>query len=127
MDDSFFERPILNSPYDYPARHWELDEDGQPTNRIEERRRRCELITPVPKPQKRRRPVSQAELGLGAGNNLSTAEQQYDVTRIINEVRGYVENWRTLPNPDQWQVTPETARLLQHWRHHQFEKFQPFF
>jgi len=27
-----------------------------------------------------------------------------------------VDQWRALPNPDQWQVTPETARLLQHWR-----------
>ena len=26
MQDLFFERPILNSPYEYPARHWELDE-----------------------------------------------------------------------------------------------------
>ena len=24
-------------------------------------------------------------------------------------------------------MTPETARLLQHWRYHQFEKFQAFF
>jgi type III restriction enzyme len=24
-------------------------------------------------------------------------------------------------------VTPETARLLQHWRHHQFENLRPFF
>ncbi len=127
MDESFFEQPILNSPYAYPARHWDLDADGQPTNRIEERRRRCQLITPVPKPQRRRRSVGQAELGLGAGNDPSTAEQQYDVTGIINEIRGYVENWRTLPNQDQWQVTPETARLLQHWRHHKFENLRPFF
>jgi len=28
MDNQFFERPILNSPYDYPARYWELDEHG---------------------------------------------------------------------------------------------------
>lgn len=28
MDNRFFEKPILNSPYDYPSRHWEL-EDGQ--------------------------------------------------------------------------------------------------
>jgi hypothetical protein len=55
MDDSFFKRPILNSPYASPARHWELDADGQPTNRIIESRRRCDLITPVPKPQRRRR------------------------------------------------------------------------
>jgi type III restriction enzyme len=127
MNESFFERPILNSPYACPDRHWELDADRQPNNRIEDRRRRCELITPVPKPQKRRRSAAEPELGLGTGNDLSTAEQQYDVTRIINEIRGYVENWRNLPNPRQWQVTPETARLLQHWRHHQFDNLKPFF
>ncbi len=55
MVESFYERPILNSPYGYPARHWELDEDRQPTNRIVESRRRCDLITPVPLPQRRRR------------------------------------------------------------------------
>jgi type III restriction enzyme len=32
-----------------------------------------------------------------------------------------------LPNPDQWQVTPETARLCQHWRHHEFSGVRPFF
>jgi hypothetical protein len=30
MDNQFFEKPILNAPYEYPARHWELDKDGQP-------------------------------------------------------------------------------------------------
>jgi superfamily I DNA/RNA helicase len=39
----FFERPILNSPYGYPGRHWELDPDGQPTNRIVEARRGSDL------------------------------------------------------------------------------------
>ena len=29
--------------------------------------------------------------------------------------------------PSDWKVTPETARLLQHWRHHQFSGFRPFF
>jgi hypothetical protein len=52
--DHYFERPILNSPYAYPGRHWELDQDGQVTDRIIENRRRSELITPVPKPKKRR-------------------------------------------------------------------------
>ena len=35
MTETFFERPILNSPYEPPHRHWDLDADGQPTNRIE--------------------------------------------------------------------------------------------
>jgi type III restriction enzyme len=25
MSNLFFDHPILNSPYDYPERHWELD------------------------------------------------------------------------------------------------------
>jgi type III restriction enzyme len=66
MDESFFERPILNSPYAYPARHWELDGDRQPTNRIVESGRRSELITPMLKVRKRLRSSGQAELGLGA-------------------------------------------------------------
>ena len=52
---------------------------------------------------------------------------KYDPTPIINELRGYVDTWRALPNPSQWQVTPETARLLQHWRQHQFQGVRPFF
>jgi hypothetical protein len=52
MSEQFFEKPILNSPYAYPGRHWELDIDGQPTNRILESRRRSDLITPVPKTKK---------------------------------------------------------------------------
>jgi type III restriction enzyme len=127
MDESFFERPILNSPYAYPARHWELDSERQPTNRIVESRRRCDLITPVPLPQRRRGAPGQVELGLGGDGGLSTPEQQYDVPGLINEIRGYVDNWRRLPNPNQWQVTPATARLLQHWRHHQFNDLKPFF
>ena len=32
-----------------------------------------------------------------------------------------------MPNPNQWQVTPATTRLLQHWRHHQFAYLRPFY
>ena len=31
---------------------------------------------------------------------LSTEEQEYNPTPIINEVRTFVESWRNLPNPD---------------------------
>lgn len=47
MDNHFFDHPILNSPDDYPARHWELDKDGQPTQQILERPRSAEFITPI--------------------------------------------------------------------------------
>lgn len=124
---SFFEKPILNSPYEYPDRHWELDAEGQPTNRILPSRRRSDLVTPVPKPKKQTKASKQASFILGGQDGLSTAEQEYNPTPIINELRGYVDSWRNLPNSDQWLVTPETARLLQHWRHHQFGGVRPFF
>ncbi len=118
MDNRFFEQPILNSPYEYPAQYWELDESGQPTDQILEERRPAKYITPIPKPRKQKR--EQRELVLDAGTGLSTEVQQYDPTPIINELRRHVDQWRDLQKPDQWQVTPETARLLQHWRHHRF-------
>ncbi len=127
MTKSFFESPILNSPYAAPRQHWELDADGQPTNRLIATRRRSDLITPVPKPKKRRQNAKQDTLFLSQDDGLSTEEQEYNPTPIINEVRTYVESWRNLPNPDQWLVTPETARLLQYWRHHRFEGIRPFF
>ena len=127
MSDPFFDHPILNSPYGYPARHWELDDQGQPTQKIVDTRRRAEFITPIPKPKKRKRSPKQEEIVFDEGKGLSTSQQQYDPTSIINEVRGYVDAWRALPNPAQWQVTPETARLLEHWRHHEFSNVRPFF
>src|SRR3984893_8684035 len=127
MDNQFFERPILNTPYDYPVRYWELDDQGQPTQRIVDSRRRAEFITPIPKPRKRKRGVEQQEIVFDEGKGLSTEEQQYDPTSIINELRYYVDQWRGLPNPNDWQVEPETQRLLQHWRHHRFSGVRPFF
>ena len=75
-ENRFFKQPILNSPYEYPSRHWELDRDGQPTQRILERRRGAEFITPIPKPRKRKGKSRQMELVLDEGRGLSTAEQQ---------------------------------------------------
>ena len=127
MANPFFDRPILNSPYERPSRHWELDQSGQPTQKIMDSRRRAEFITPVPKPKKQRRSsTDQKEFVFDEGQGLSTQQQQYH-TAIINEVRQHVDQWRKIQNPNQWQVTPETARLLQHWRRHQFSGIRPFF
>jgi type III restriction enzyme len=128
MENRFFERPILNSPYECPTQHWELDAQGQPTQQILNTRRRAEFITPIPKPRKvRGSSVQQDGFVFDEGKGISTQEQQYDPTPIINELRHYVDQWRSLPNPNDWGVTPETARLLQHWRHHRFGGIKPFF
>ena len=128
MDNQFFERPILNSPYEFPARHWELDKNGQPTQQISEARRKAEFITPIPQPRKRKEKASQTEIVFNEGQGLSSEHQQYEATAtVINELRYFVEQWRNLPNPNDWKVTPDTQRLLQHWRHHRFNGVRPFF
>ena len=125
MSNPFFEHPILNSPYEYPNRHWELDENHLPTQRVIETRRKAEFITPIPKPRKRK--AGQKSLPLDEGKGLSTETQQYETTSVINEIRYHVDQWRRLPSPSDWGVTPETARLLQHWRSHKFNSIRPFF
>lgn len=128
MDNRFFEHPILNSPYKYPSRHWELDPTGQPTQQIIETRRTAQFITPIPKSKKQRGKVAdQQSLVFDEGLGLSSQNQQYQTLPIINELRRHVDQWRSIPNPNHWHVTPETARLLQHWRHHQFSGVRPFF
>ena len=122
--DEFFRKPILNSPYEYPRRHWKLEETGQPTNRILDERRRVALITPILAPRKRR---GQRQLVFDKqAQELEADGQQYDPTPIINDLRRIVDAWRELP-ANQWQVTPETARLLHHWRHHSTAGIRPFF
>ncbi|HPQ45166.1 MAG TPA: DEAD/DEAH box helicase family protein [Syntrophales bacterium] len=127
MDNRFFEHPVINSPYEYPMQHWELDDQGQPTQQIVQHRRRAEYITPIPKPRKHKGSSDQQQIIFDEGKGLSTQEQEYDPTPIINRLRQHVDRWRVIPNPNDWGVTPETAHLLQHWRHHQFSSFRPFF
>jgi type III restriction enzyme len=122
MSEPFFQQPILNTPYDYPGRHWELDRSGQPTGRIVERRRIAEFVTPVPRARKQG-PARQAEFKLDA---LSSDGAQYDTTGRINDIRARVDAWRALPEPA-WGVSAETARLLRFWRGADHLEVRPFF
>ena len=129
MNNLFFEKPVLNSPYERPERHWELDETGQPTQKIIESRRQVSFITAVPTSKKQRgSSLNQASLVFDrAAREYETDDQQYDLMQTINGVRRQVDRWREIPDQNQWRVTPETARLLRHWRHHQFSGIRPFF
>ena len=73
------------------------------------------------------RKAEQQDIAFDEGKGLSTQAQQYDPTPIINELRYYIDQWREVKNPNDWHVTPETARLLQHWRQHKFGSIRPFF
>ena len=129
---SFHTRPILNSPYEIPGRHWELDEEGQPTGRICQSRRHFTFITPIPKPKKRgNKGVSQEEIIFDEKTPaLETEGQHYDLEQLIGSLRAQVSQWRAIADPAKWRVTGETARLLRHWRDRSRYRpgdFRPFF
>jgi type III restriction enzyme len=116
--NSFYERPILNSPYRAPEWHHALDKTGQPLDE-EPRpgRRASRFIVPVPASRKKAS-STQASLDL----------ETYSENSLINEIRGYVDRWRALPNPADWGVTGITQRLLEHWRRPTgWNAQQPFF
>ena len=49
----FYEQPILNSPYEAPTSHWELDGERQPTGTVLDGRRPASFISPIPAPRLR--------------------------------------------------------------------------
>jgi len=106
LGNSFYERPILNSPYEAPALHHPLDDNGQPLEGEPIKGRRpSRFIIPVPASRKKAT-AAQASLDL----------ETYTENALINEIRGYVAAWRAIPNPADWGVTAGTQRLLEHWR-----------
>ncbi len=102
---SFDNHPILNSPYTMPTRHWVLDSQGQPTGETVDGRRKPGYVVPV---AGAKRTGGQGEL------RLEDVGQATDNT-LVRLVRPEVDHWRQLP-PSQWNVTPETERLLRWWR-----------
>jgi type III restriction enzyme len=91
MLNSFYERPILNSPYNAPKLHHPLDQNGQPLEgEPRQGRRASRFIVPVPASRKKAS-AGQASLDL----------ETYTENALINEVRGYVERWRSLRSPRQ--------------------------
>jgi len=125
---SFFDHPIVNSPYKHPDKHWELDEDGHPADSIADRRRPSALWTALPGASATSA-SSQSNMVFDGGG-LSTEATEFNPSPVVNDLRQELDSWRRLPNPAQWKVTPITQRLLQHWRAIQLDESQtirPFF
>lgn len=86
MSNPFFEHPILNSPYEAPSKHWELDAQGQPTQQIIEQRRKAAFITPIPKPRKRKAAAPQQKIVFDEGKGLSTGVRHW-LHQVLNARR----------------------------------------
>jgi type III restriction enzyme len=107
--------PILNSPYEPPAQHFELGPDG-PTGEIKDGRRPSESFIPIPASQKGK--DSQAALDFDA-----TGERR-EKNSLINDIRFEVDRWRARSYPG---VTPITRKLLEYWAAGPPEREDPMF
>ncbi|MEB3310604.1 MAG: hypothetical protein VKJ02_10250 [Snowella sp.] len=120
MSEQFFEKLILNSPYGRPTKHWELDKNGLPTQKIIDQRRPANFLTPIP--QSRKQKAVQQTLDV-----FDTHSKNGELSLFINSIRDKVNQWRNLPENNNWKVTPITKALLTDWQHHQSNSFRPFF
>jgi type III restriction enzyme len=101
VGDLVIANPIINGPYDEPARHFRFDADGI-TDQVDDGRRPSSYFVPVPRPRKGRTQLEIPEL---------TADQ-IEVNQQVNAIRARVDIWRSRRNDG---VTPTTRRLLEHW------------
>ena len=107
MPPVVIENPILNSPFDEPARHFKFNDDGI-TDEIVEARRRSAYFIPIPPPKKKGATAGTQQLSLTGD---WTAERVKD-SEFINQVRERVAAWRTAKYPN---VTTVTRELIEYW------------
>ena len=105
--------PVINTPYEEPRRHWELDAHGRAAEGRPPKpgRRPPHGILPVPKPKK-------VEPGQGV---LELSPD--DINETVEEVRVQLRNWRR----NRWEgATAVTRRLLAYWTR-EGRHIRPFF
>ncbi len=94
------DNPIINSPFEEPARYWDYRE-GQPVL-VESRRPAGYYL----KPRTR-------------GLQLSMFEEEFVPLEIVNAIRERVKGWHDRGYPG---ATPITRQLLNHWKNPERER-----
>ena len=97
MSDYEVPEPILNSPYDEPAEHWNIEEGASPERRPGRRPAGYFYRNPKAPP----------------GDDEHTARGAWQELKLVNLVRASVKQWRSQGYPG---VTRTTLDLLNYWR-----------
>lgn len=111
------DNPILNSPYEAPARHFVIGHQG-PTGEVRVGRRPSESYIPVPVGRKGARAKGPTGKGVAAADaeqeafDFDVTGERREVNSLINDIRARVELWRARGYGG---VTPITRKLLTHW------------
>jgi type III restriction enzyme len=103
------EQPILNSPYDEPARHWYIQRGADPE--LRDGRRKSFVFQP-------RGQREEWDLSDGTLAPLREYESAYEMV-LVNLLRERVQQWRAAGYPG---VTRATLELLRWWRREGREK-----
>ena len=103
MRQVVIENPIINSPFDEPARHFRFTEEGI-TDEIVVGRRTSSYFVPIARPKKKGSKQLQIE--------TEWTQDRIKETKLVNEIRRRVAMWR---QGGYVGVTPTTARLIAWW------------
>ena len=99
------DNPVINGPFDPPARHFQIGPQG-PTGTVLDGRRPSESWIPIPAARKgRTKGAEQVSL------DFDVTGERREPNTLINDIRREVERWRLTYNG----VTPITRKLLEHW------------
>jgi len=101
--NTLIENPIINSPFEEPARHFQFNDQGI-TDKIINARRISEHLVPIPKPKNKSVQSSLFDEG-------GFAEQRKP-NEFINHLRNEVRVWRM---GGYTRITNTTRRLLEYW------------
>jgi type III restriction enzyme len=103
MPQVVIENPILNSPYEEPARHFRFSDDGI-TDEIVVGRRPSSYFVPIPSSRKK---------GKGQQSfDTQWTQDRVEDNRFINRVRDRVTEWRRTGREG---ITRTSRQLLDHW------------
>ncbi|MGH3858377.1 BPTD_3080 family restriction endonuclease [Actinokineospora sp.] len=100
--------PILNGPYEPPARHFEVGPHG-PTGEVKVGRRPSESFIPIASARKGRKPPQGATQ---ESIDFDLTGERRERNSLINDLRRDVDLWRQRGYNG---VTPTSRKLLDHW------------
>lgn len=103
MADTIIDNPIINSPFQEPARHFLFDDQGI-TDKIVNARRISEHLVPIPKPKSKSAQSSFFD-------EISTNEERKP-NEFINRLRNEVRIWRL---GGYARISNTSRRLLEYW------------
>lgn len=110
MPPVVIENPILNSPFEEPAKHFRFDEENNITADVVEGRRSSSYFMPIAAPKKK---------GKQTLFDNEFADEKKEETEHVNKIRERVKGWRKGGWPE---TTPITLALLRHWTDTQRER-----